>query len=173
MANDAATVDARTPASQPRVAPLREEDLPEAARIIRVPFGTFLGAPDPEIFWTDRDYAFGRHPASHVASFGATMDEKLVGSNFAVNWGGVGFFGQLSVLPDLQERGIARALLAGTMEQFDACGNRHSGCLRSRKAPSILPSIRSTAFTRAFLPRSCRRRRDAGKHSPNGRALAP
>jgi hypothetical protein len=62
VANDAATVDARTPASQPRVAPLREEDLPEAARIIRVAFGTFLGASDPENFWTDRDYAFGRHP---------------------------------------------------------------------------------------------------------------
>jgi GNAT superfamily N-acetyltransferase len=112
-------------ASQPVVSALDEKDLPEAARIVRLAFGTFLGAPDPETFWNDRDYVHGRQHAAHVASFGATLDGKLVGSNFATNWGSVGFFGPLTIHPDLQERGIGRALLARTMTQFDIWGTRH------------------------------------------------
>jgi predicted N-acetyltransferase YhbS len=102
------------------VSALNEKDLPEAERIFRVAFGTFLGAPDPELFWADRDYVYGRQRAPHVASFGATLNGKIVGSNFATKWGSVGFFGPITVRPDLQERGIAQALLAKTMEQFDA-----------------------------------------------------
>jgi ribosomal protein S18 acetylase RimI-like enzyme len=109
------------------IAPLDDKDLPEAARIFRVAFGTFVGAPDPDVFWADRDYVYGRHRAPHVAAFGATIDGNLVGSNFATKWGSVGFFGPITVRPDLQERGIAQALLARTMEQFDTWETRHVG----------------------------------------------
>jgi GNAT superfamily N-acetyltransferase len=112
-------------ASRPTIRALNEKDLPEAARIVRLAFGTFVGAPDPEAFWSDRDYVYGRQRAAHVASFAATLDGKLVGSNFVTNWGSAGFFGPLSIHPDFQERGIGRALLARTMEQFDAWGTRH------------------------------------------------
>lgn len=44
---------------------LAEADLPEAQRIVRVAFGTFLGAPDPERFWSDLDYVYGRFEAEH------------------------------------------------------------------------------------------------------------
>lgn len=94
------------------IAPLVETDLPEATRIFRVAFCTFLGAPDPETFWSDRDYLHGRWHAPHVASFGAHLGEKFVGSNFATRWGSVGFFGPITVRPDLQEGGIAQALPA-------------------------------------------------------------
>jgi hypothetical protein len=47
-------------ASQPVVSALGEGDLAEAARIVRVAFGTFIGVPDPENFWSDRDYVYGR-----------------------------------------------------------------------------------------------------------------
>src|SRR5689334_14964294 len=127
MSGHSAIGDAGATAARPVVSKLHEKDLPEAARIVRLAFGTFLGAPDPDTFWADRDYVYGRQPASHVASFGATLDGKLVGSNFATNWGSVGFFGPLTVRPDLQARGIARALLAKTMEQFDAWETRHVG----------------------------------------------
>jgi len=55
-------------ASRPVVGKLDEKDLSEAARIVRLAFGTFLGAPDPETFWADRDYVYGRQRAAHVAS---------------------------------------------------------------------------------------------------------
>src|SRR5262249_58649926 len=104
--------------SQPVVSTLNETDLPEAARILRLAFGTFLGAPDPDTFWTDRDYVYGRQHAAHVASFAATLDRKLVGSSFATNWGSVGVLGPVTVHPDFQEAGVGRALLATTMTQF-------------------------------------------------------
>ena len=50
---------------------LTEADLPEAQRILRVAFGTFLGAPDPEHFWSDLDYVYGRFGAEHTAAFAA------------------------------------------------------------------------------------------------------
>jgi hypothetical protein len=34
---------------------LTQADLPEAQRIVRVAFGTFLGVPDPQQFWSDLD----------------------------------------------------------------------------------------------------------------------
>ena len=49
-----------TDAGPPVVGPLVERDLPEAERIFRVAFGTFLGVPEPETFWSDRDYVYGR-----------------------------------------------------------------------------------------------------------------
>jgi ribosomal protein S18 acetylase RimI-like enzyme len=130
---------------------LREEDLPEAARIVRLAFGTFLGAPDPEIFWSDRDYVYGRRPAAHVASFGATIEDKLVGSNFATNWGSIGFFGPLTIHPDFQERGIARALLAKTMEQFDYWGTKHVGLFTFPHSAKHIALYQKYGFYARFL----------------------
>ena len=114
-------------AIQPMVGPLDDMHLPEAERILRLAFGTFLGAPDPETFWSDRDYVYGRQHSPHVASFGVTLDGKLVGSNFVTHWGSVGFLGPITVHPDVHESGIGRALLDKAMMQFDAWGTRHVG----------------------------------------------
>src|ERR1700680_4997945 len=85
---------------------LAERDLPQAQRIVRRAFATFLGAPDPENFWTDFDYVYGRFGAEHVASFAAEQDGELLGSNFVTRWGSVGFFGAVSVRPDRENQGI-------------------------------------------------------------------
>ena len=136
---------------QPAIAPLDERDLPEAARIVRVAFGTFLGAPDPETFWTDRDYVYGRWRASHVAAFGATLDGGLVGSNFATQWGSVGFFGPLTVRPDLHDRGIAQALLAKTVDQFDAWETTHSGLFTFAQSAKHVALYQKFGFYPRFL----------------------
>jgi len=133
------------------IAPLNDKDLPQAERIFRVAFGTFLGAPDPEVFWADRDYICGRHRAPHVAGFGATIDGNLVGSNFATKWGSVGFFGPLILHPDLQERGIAQALLARTMEQFDAWEMRHVGLFTFPHSAKHIALYQKYGFYARFL----------------------
>jgi GNAT superfamily N-acetyltransferase len=138
-------------ASQPAVSALDESDLPEAARIVRLAFGTFIGVPDPENFWNDRDYVYGRHRAAHVASFGAKLDGQLVGSSFATRWGSVGFFGPLTVRPELQERGIARALLARTMEQFDSWGTRHVGLFTFAQSAKHIALYQKHGFSARFL----------------------
>lgn len=99
---------------------LTRADLPEAARICRVAFGTFLGTPDPETFWDDRDYVHGRFGAYHVAAFAAEQDGTLVGSNFATRWGSVGFFGPITMRPDQQGQGTGKALVRAVSDQFDS-----------------------------------------------------
>jgi GNAT superfamily N-acetyltransferase len=99
-----------------------------------------------------RDYVYGRHRAPHVAAFGATIDGNLVGSNFATKLGSVGFFGPLTVRPDLQERGIAQALLARAMQQFDSWETRHVGLFtfpHSAKHIGLRGSVRQL-MVRAF-----------------------
>jgi GNAT superfamily N-acetyltransferase len=140
---------------------LAERDLPEAERIARLAFGTFVGAPDPATFWADRDYVRSRWRAAHTAAFGANVDGQLVGSNFATRWGSVGFLGPLTIHPDFWDRGIARDLLAATMAQFDAWKSRMPGCSPSPIAPSTLRSTRNSGLRRASSLRSWRRRRCA------------
>jgi GNAT superfamily N-acetyltransferase len=130
---------------------LEEKDLPEARRIVRLAFGTFLGAPDPETFWADRDYVEGRYRAPHVASFAATLDGTLVGSNFATQWGSVGFFGPITVHPSLQESGVGRALLARTMQQFDDWGIRHAGLFTFAQSAKHVGLYQKYGFYPRFL----------------------
>src|SRR5712691_86757 len=111
----------------PDIRPLAARDLPEAQLIFRLAFGTFLGAPGPEDFWTDRDLVYGRFGAEHVASFAAEREGALAGSNFATRWGSVGFFGPVSIHPDLWNSGIGQRLVAASCEAFEEWGLRHAG----------------------------------------------
>lgn len=109
------------------VRPLEQRDLPEGQRIVRRAFGTFFGVADLDNFWTDFDYVYGRFGCEHTAAFAADHDGTLAGVNFATNWGSVGFFGPLSVRPDLWDKGIAQPLVAAVSEQFAHWGTRHAG----------------------------------------------
>ncbi len=80
---------------------LRESDLPSADRIMRMAFGTFLGVPDPITTFGDRDYVRTRWLTEPNSAFGAEVNDELVGSNFVTSWGSVGFFGPLTVRPDM------------------------------------------------------------------------
>jgi GNAT superfamily N-acetyltransferase len=139
------------PESEAVIGSLAERHLPAAARIVRVAFGTFLGVPDPETLWADRDYVHGRWRAPHVAALGATLDGNLVGSNFVTRWGSVGFFGPLTVHPDVQERGVAKALLAATVAQFDAWGVTQSGLFTFAHSAKHIALYQKFGFHARFL----------------------
>jgi GNAT superfamily N-acetyltransferase len=111
----------------PDIRPLTERDLPRARQIFQLAFGTFLGAPDPENFWTDRDLVHGRFGAEHTAAFAAEHEGVLAGSNFATRWGSVGFFGPVSIHPVLWDSGIGQRLVAAACDQFEAWRIRHAG----------------------------------------------
>jgi GNAT superfamily N-acetyltransferase len=145
------TASAPSIASRTVVQALEERDLDDAALILRQAFGTFLGAPDPSTFWNDRDYVHGRHRAPHVADFGASLDGKLIGSNFATRWGSVGFFGPLSVRPELQESGIARKLLDRTMAQFHSWDSRHVGLFTFAQSAKHIALYQKYGFYPRFL----------------------
>ena len=109
------------------IRPMTEADRRAAKRICHSAFGTFLGAPDPENFWMDRDYVYGRFGAEHVASFVAEADGEVVGSNFATRWGSVGFFGPLTIRPDLWNSGLGQRLVGAACDAFAAWDIRHAG----------------------------------------------
>jgi GNAT superfamily N-acetyltransferase len=110
-----------------RVRPLVEADLPEADRILRLAFGTFLRVPDPAAFMGDANFALTRWRADPSGVFAAEHDGKLIGSNFATNWGSFGFFGPLTIHPEYWDRGVAQQLMPPVMEFFERWGCRHRG----------------------------------------------
>jgi N-acetylglutamate synthase-like GNAT family acetyltransferase len=97
---------------------LQEADLAEADHIFRLAFGTFLGLPDPLTFAGGSDYIRTRWTANPSAFFGARLEGKLVGTNFASNWGSVGFFGPLTIHPDYWDRGVGKRLVEAVVSKF-------------------------------------------------------
>lgn len=117
------------------IRPLECGNLKDADRIFRLAFGTFLALPDPLSFGGDSDYVNTRWNAAPTAALGAYVDGELVGSNFLANWGSFGFFGPLTVRPDLWDKGVSRALLAETIPLFDAMGVRHTALFTFPQSP--------------------------------------
>ena len=107
--------------------PLRKTEVDEAARIVRLAFGTFLGIPDPLTFLDDRNFMTPRFRSPHVKVIAARDRGRLIGSNVVTRWGSFGYFGPLTVLPEYWERGVAQRLLEGTMKVFDDWRLRHTG----------------------------------------------
>ena len=114
--------------SQPiRISLLKQSELEEADRIVRLAFGTFRGLPTPLDFMGDRTFMVPRWRSSHVKVIAAREGDRLIGSNVATRWGSFGFFGPLTVLPEYWDRGVAQRLLETTMTIFDRWGLRHTG----------------------------------------------
>jgi GNAT superfamily N-acetyltransferase len=117
------------------VGPLRESELEEADRIVRVAFGSFLGLPNPLEFMGDRDFLTPRWRARNTVVLAARQRGTLLGSNVITRWGSVGFFGPLTVSPDYWDRGVAQLLLSATMKIFSRWGVAHSGLLTFSNSP--------------------------------------
>lgn len=90
-----------------QVGPLKESELEEAGRIIRLAFGTFLGIPDPREFMGDRDLFTPRWRSKHVKVLAAREGGRLIGTNVLTRWGSFAFFGPLTVLPEYWDKGVA------------------------------------------------------------------
>ena len=120
QASDGAPVDVS-------IRPLEERDLDTADRVMRVAFGTFLGAPDPMMVFGDADYVRSRFVAEPSWAFAAERDGEVVGSNFATRWGSFGFFGPLTVRQDLWDGGIGSRLMEPIMDLFEQWQVRQAG----------------------------------------------
>src|SRR5437764_2030918 len=108
------------------VRPLEERDLSAADHIMRLAFGTFIGLPEPAAFMGDASYVRTRWTADPNAAFAAEVSGELVGSNFATNWGSVGFFGPLTIRPDFWDRGGRKRLMEPLLELFNKWGRKHA-----------------------------------------------
>jgi N-acetylglutamate synthase-like GNAT family acetyltransferase len=145
------TTSATTLKERTEIGRLAEPDLPEAERICRLAFATFLEAPEPATFWTDRDYVHSRWRAPHTAALGARQAGALVGSNFATRWGSVGILGPLTIRPDLWDRGIAQDLLAATLARFDDWNIAHAGLFTFAHSAKHVGLYQKFGFAARFL----------------------
>lgn len=130
---------------------MTEGDLMEARRIFRMAFGTFIGVPDPENFWADREYIFTRWRADPSAALVAEADGAVAGSNFATRWGSFAFFGPLTVRPDLWNQHVAQKLLGSTMDLFDRWGVRDAGLFTFSNSPQHVALYQKFGFWPRFL----------------------
>jgi len=126
---------AHAPEAKVVIEALAETDLPAADHVMRLAFGTFLGLPEPTSFMGDAAYVAPRWRADPNAAFAARAEGRLVGSNFATNWGSVGFLGPLTVHPQQWDRGIATRLLAPTLDLLVRRGHSRLGLFTFAHSP--------------------------------------
>jgi len=134
-----------------RTRPLEERDIAEADRIMRLAFGTFFGLPDPMTIFGDSDIAYTRFRAAPDSALAAEADSRLVGSNFITQWGSFGFFGPLSVEPQLWNQGVAQCLLEPTMELFEKWECRQAGLFTFSHSPKHIALYQKFGFWAQFL----------------------
>ena len=133
------------------VRPLRESDLADADHIMRLAFGTFLGVPDPASFMGDAGYVRTRWKARPDGAFGAEINNELVGSNFATNWGSVGFFGPLTIRPDLWDQGVGKCLMEPVLACFDQWQTKHAGLFTFAQSQKHIWLYQKFGFYPRFL----------------------
>jgi N-acetylglutamate synthase-like GNAT family acetyltransferase len=118
---------------------------------MRLAFGTFLGLPDPLSFMGDADYVKTRYTSNPSAALAADVDGKLVGSNFAMNWGSIGIFGPLTIHPDLWNKGVAKRLVEKTMDILDKWKIKHAGLFTFAQSIKHTHLYQSFGFWPRFL----------------------
>jgi GNAT superfamily N-acetyltransferase len=130
---------------------LRENDLPDADRIFRLAFGTFIGLPDPMTFAGDAAHVRTRWLVDPAATLGAEYANELIGSNFLTNWGSVGFFGPLTIRPDFWDKGVASRLLEPTMDIFAQWGTKLTGLYTFAQSAKHVHLYQKFGFWPQFL----------------------
>jgi GNAT superfamily N-acetyltransferase len=133
------------------VRPLVESDLDEADRIMRLAFGTFIGIKDPAAIWDDADYTHSRWHSDPTGALAAERDGRLAGSNFAVRWGSLAYFGPLSVRPELWDQKVGQHLIEATMAMFERWGVRHRGLYTFAQSPKHITLYQRYGFWPRFL----------------------
>ena len=76
-----------------------------------------------------------RFRAASDCAWAAEVDGNVVGSVFAARWGSFGFFGPLTVHPELWDHGIASRLLQPVLESFERWGVRQAGLFTFASSP--------------------------------------
>jgi len=118
---------------------------------MRLAFGSFLGMPEPEKFMGDAGYVRSRWRTDPSAAFVAEVDGAIAGSNFATTWGSVGFFGPLTIRPDLWDRGLGKRLMDPVVELFASRDIRHAGLFTFAQSQKHVGLYQRYGFWPRFL----------------------
>lgn len=102
---------------------LQESELPEAEKLLRLSFGTFLGLNEPMNFGNGAEYT-SRWYRDPLGAFAARADGKLIGYCMVANWGSCAGFGPIVTHPDYWDRGIGSQLMSASWKKFDEWGSQ-------------------------------------------------
>lgn len=136
----------RSPESAVLIRPVVANDLDAVDRVLRLAFGTFRSLPDPSAAFGDREIVRTRYRAAPDCAWAAEVDGEVVGSVFAARWGSFGFFGPLSVRPDLWDGGIGSRLLEPVLEAFARWDVRQAGLFTFASSPKHLGLYQKHGF---------------------------
>jgi len=152
---------------------LRESELEEAGRIVRLAFGTFLGLPNPMEFMGDRDFVTPRWRARNTKVLAARENGKLIGTNVLTRWGSFGFFGPLTVLPEYWDHGVAQKLMTETVTILDDWGVRSSGLFTFAHSPKHVGLYQKSGYWPGALTALMKRTPEAPKWTEEKGAKMP
>lgn len=127
------------------------DDLPEATRIFRAAFGTFLGVSDVTQFRLDLGTIETRFKTDAETALVAERDGRLLGSVFGMDWGSQFVVGPLTVDPACWKQGLARLLTAAMLA---VAGRRQSTLVSLFTFPQSATHLRlyeSFGFAPMFL----------------------
>src|SRR5262249_26376408 len=122
-----------------------------ADRVLRLAFGTFIGLPDPASFMGDAAYVLTRWRSDPTAAFVAELNGEIAGSNFATNWGSFGYFGPLTIRPDLWDQGLGKRLMEPIMDRFQQWGTKHAGLFTFAHSQKHIGLYQKFGFWPRFL----------------------
>lgn len=125
---------------------MHDGDLDAADEVMRLAFGTFRGLPDPRAAFGDRELVRTRFEAAPAWAWVAEVDGEVMGSVLATRWGSFGFFGPLTVHPDLWDRGVGTLLLRPVLEAFESWGVRQAGLYTFAASPKHLGLYQKHGF---------------------------
>jgi GNAT superfamily N-acetyltransferase len=150
-----------------KVSLLKQTEIEEAHRIVRLAFGKFLGMPNPLEFMGDRNLIAPRFRSTHVKVLAARHNGRLIGTNVVTRWGSFGFFGPLTVLPEFWNCGVAQQLLEGTMAIFERWGVQHTGLFTFAQSAKHVGLYQKFGYWPQYLTAIMMRLPDAN-HTPQG-----
>jgi len=128
-----------------------EGDLEEADRVFRRAFGTFFGLPDPMNFRGDAGLIDSRWHSYPDGGVVAARDGTMIGFSFASQWGSLGVFGPVAVLPEYWKQGIARQMLGPTLDIFARRQSRMVGLFTFPQSAMHLRLYQDFGFWPRFL----------------------
>ncbi len=130
---------------------MQQSDLPTADRVFRLAFGSFIGLPDPTQFSGDANFIQHRWQTEPTGAFAATKGGEIIGSNLAIRWGSVGFFGPLSVHPDFWNQGLSQRLVEPIIERFTEWNIQQAGLFTFPNSPKHHALYQKFGFWPRFL----------------------
>ena len=156
-----------------RIGLLRESEIAEAGRIMRLAFGTFIGLANPLDFMSGREFFWPRWRSPHIKILAARDGGRLIGTIMATRWGSFGLLGPLAVSPDYWNRGLAQRLFAAAVRVLDRWGVRQSGLFTFSNSPMHICLYQRYGYWPGYLTAIMKRAPAAPMRRPTRGAKAP